>query len=443
MNNRQEFLPMGSVTGVGSLPMTDAENAVMFVAEFCPRVPFWPQLPQRAAPERMTEQALLPFRDLLHPCPGAVGYHIQPGAERELTRRLDDAAAELDAERAAGFFAFERALTAGAFPQALALKGQIVGPITLAAQLFADGRPLLAARGADIARDLEVFRAVAWYVTRLALWQIDRLQRWRLPVVLVLDEPCLSLAAGQRSVMASHIPPVLKESFTMLRAAGAVAGVHCCARPPASLVCRAHPDLVSFDAHQGLEEFFTEPDMQAFMRNGGLVAFGLIPTWPDLSEFHPLTLLSRWLESAVACGDIAGLAQRSLFTATCGLGLLSEQATRRSFQLGELLAAGAASLIRRASGHAHAPPPREPITGGRRMSISCRRPYDTPSQHSRHHPVFTSANPRSHCRVPGPAAQPVDRQATGDRPARAIRDHRRAAAAVRHAGGHVGHGPER
>jgi hypothetical protein len=311
----------------------------------------------------MVEHALLPFLDLLRPCPSAAGYHILPGAERELIRRLDDDAAELDAERAAGFFAFERAMAAGAFPQAAALKGQIVGPVTLAAQLFADGQPLLAARGADIARGLEVFRALAWHVTRLALWQVDRLKRWRLPVILVVDEPCLSMAAGQPSVIARHFPLVLKECFTMLRAAGAVAGVHCCARLPASLVCRAHPDLVSFDAHQGLEEFFAEPDTQAFMRGGGLVAFGLIPTWPDLCEVHPLTLLSRWLESAVTCGDIAGLAERSLFTATCGLGLLSEQAARRSFQTGGLLAAGAASLIGRATGGA--PDPSLTDTAGR------------------------------------------------------------------------------
>lgn len=35
----------GAVTGVGSLPLADVEEAVRFVAAHTPEVPFWPQLP--------------------------------------------------------------------------------------------------------------------------------------------------------------------------------------------------------------------------------------------------------------------------------------------------------------------------------------------------------------------------------------------------------------
>ncbi len=350
---------MGSVTGVGSLPMTDADDAVAFVEVCCPRVPFWPQLPQRASSEGMIEQALLLFGDLLQRGAQTPGYDVLPGAESELARRLDDSPAELDTTRAAGFFAFERALYAGAFPQALALKGQIVGPVTLATQLRIQGRPLMDAHGQDVTGGIDLFRAVAWYVTRLALWQIERLQRWSRPVILMLDEPCLFLAAFRLSPVARHVLPVLKESLTMIRAAGAIAGLHCCARLPTALVYRAHPDLVSFDAHQGLEEFVTNPDMQAFVRAGGLVAFGLVPTASDLSQFHPLALLSRWLESALVDGNIADLAERSLFTATCGLGLVSERAMRQSFQLAGQISAGVTALLERASRQAPDLPARD------------------------------------------------------------------------------------
>ncbi|MCS7060228.1 MAG: hypothetical protein RMN25_03595 [Anaerolineae bacterium] len=347
--NNHFFLPLGGATGVGSVPMIDPDEAVAFVADCCPRIPFWPQLPQRAPSESMIEQALLPFGDLVRRTEQRTGYEVLPGAEEEFVRRLDDAPAELQPDAAAGFYAFERALAAGAFPHAAALKGQIVGPITLATQLRVQGRSLFDAPGASAIANIEIFRAVGWYVTRLALWQIERLQRWGRPVILVLDEPCLSLAVSRRSPVGHHVLPVLKESLTMMRAAGAIAGLHCCARLPTALAYRARPDLISFDAHQGLEDFFADPHMQAFMRAGGLVAFGIVPTLSDLSEFHPLTLLSRWLEAAMSVGDIADLAERSLFTATCGLGLLGERAARQSFQLVGQLSASVAGLLRRAS----------------------------------------------------------------------------------------------
>ncbi|MGQ9814967.1 MAG: hypothetical protein ACUVR3_07440, partial [Candidatus Roseilinea sp.] len=165
----------------------------------------------------------------------------------------------------------------------------------------------------------------------------------------------LSLAACCASPVAQHALPSLKEALAMIRVGGAVAGVHCCARLPTALVCQAHPDLISFDAHQGLEEFVADPHMQTFMQAGGLVAFGLIPTALDLSAFQPLTLLSRWLESALTVGNIADLAKRSLFTATCGLGLVSEQAMRQSFQLARQLSASVTTLLQRAARNPSAP----------------------------------------------------------------------------------------
>jgi len=38
----REFLPQGQVTGIGSLPHHDPEDAVRFIAEHSPTIPFWP-----------------------------------------------------------------------------------------------------------------------------------------------------------------------------------------------------------------------------------------------------------------------------------------------------------------------------------------------------------------------------------------------------------------
>ena len=46
------------VTSIGSLPFTDVGQAVDAVLEFCPAIPFWPQLPNRSFHERMYVQCL-------------------------------------------------------------------------------------------------------------------------------------------------------------------------------------------------------------------------------------------------------------------------------------------------------------------------------------------------------------------------------------------------
>lgn len=57
----REFLPLGQVTGIGSLPHRDANDAIRFVAEHSPTIPFWPQLPQRSDDEMMLPQMLAPL----------------------------------------------------------------------------------------------------------------------------------------------------------------------------------------------------------------------------------------------------------------------------------------------------------------------------------------------------------------------------------------------
>ena len=49
-------------------------------------------------------------------------------------------------------------------------------------------------------------------------------------------------------------------------------------------MCRAKPDILSFDAHEGLELFFADPDALRFVDKGGMVAYGLVPPSPQLAH---------------------------------------------------------------------------------------------------------------------------------------------------------------
>jgi hypothetical protein len=338
MNNADDFLPLGRVTGVGSLPHHDARSSIAFVARHCPEVPFWPQLPQRSPQEGMVDQALIPFMDLLtrrnH---GGYGFCIRPGQRANLVRRLEEADPALDVHRAAGFFEFEKAMERDEFPYASALKGQVIGPYTLAWQLFdADSPAAVALEDASQTDGGALQHALGWYITRMALWQIERLERFDLPVLLCLDEPCLYLLPPQAiNDSACPLYAMLEEvrtALTLIRAASASGGIHCCARLPGMAIRLTKPDFISFDAHANLESFCADPDAQAFMREGGLTAFGLIPTLEDLSTLNAMNLVSRWLLACTNIADISDIAAFSLVTATCGLGLLDEEAAAMSFE---------------------------------------------------------------------------------------------------------------
>ena len=179
------LLPPGAVTGIGSLPLYDPHVAVQFVEQVCPVIPFWPELPRCSPEARSVEQTFGAFADLLRPRLDSYGYEVVPGQLAALLERLQQSPARLEPTRSAGFFAFEQAMAAGRFRHAVAVKGQVIGPLTLAWQLFAAGRPLIT-QPAYLA-------ALGGYLTRLAQWQIDRLAQWGKPVLLFVDEPCLAL----------------------------------------------------------------------------------------------------------------------------------------------------------------------------------------------------------------------------------------------------------
>jgi hypothetical protein len=326
---RRPFLPFGAATGIGSLPMRSARSAVEFVAERSPVVPFWPQLPRRCPQERAILQGLGSLADLVEPRQSGYGYRARPGCLDELLWRLEAGPVEMDARCAAGLVEFEDALKAGAFRSARALKGQIEGPITLASYIFDGDRPFVI--------EDDYLQAVTAHIGRLAQAQIRMLRQFELPVLFFIDEPGLCLA--QRATSRSSQARALASCLRVVQNSGALSGLHCCADQPIERMCRANPDILSFDAHRGLERFFESPTARSFLRRGGSVAYGLVPTWNRLNELSADQLVARWLRGATQAGDIKGLARRAMITSTCGLGLVSESAAARSFELSQQIAA--------------------------------------------------------------------------------------------------------
>jgi hypothetical protein len=318
------FVAAGAVTGIGSLPLKLVTSAIKAVAEFSPEVPFWPQLPQLSERESIVGQGLGILEKLIEPRNEGYGYQVRQGQLNAVVEVLHRSRGKLTPGYAAGFGAFEEALSSGLFSSAVAVKGQIEGPITLSAYLFHKGRPFLS--------DSALFAAVVFHVSQIVGWQIDRLKLAGLPVLLFVDEPALCLDSPTANVVSEEQRlNALAATLEDARARGAYAGLHCCAARPFERMCRAQPDILSFDAHEGLDLFFTDWHALDFMRQGGTVAYGMVPTRPGVNAVDSASIFVRWLKAASLAGDPQKFAQRAMITATCGLGLLDESAVAESF----------------------------------------------------------------------------------------------------------------
>jgi hypothetical protein len=338
-SNRPPFTPSGAVTGIGSLPLTSVESAIRTVARFSPEIPFWPQLPRLSECEKVIGQGLGIVADLIEPRKEAYGYQVKDGRLDSLLETLHRSVGDLTPANAVGFGAFEDALTSGLFHDAVAVKGQIEGPITLSTYLFHRDRPFLS--------DPVLLAAIAFHISQVISWQIDRLKCADLPVLMFVDEPALCLEeSAASSISVEKRLNALAATLEHARARGAYAGLHCCAGQAFERMSHAKPDILSFDADEGLDLFFADSRAIDFVHRGGLVAYGIVPTRPGLNAFDSASIFVRWLQAAAKAGDPQEFAQRAMVTATCGLGLLDVAAVPESFGV----AHGISKLIRTLAG---------------------------------------------------------------------------------------------
>jgi len=328
--SRMPFVAAGAVTGIGSLPFTSINSAIRSVAELSPEVPFWPQLPQLSERESILGQGLGIVATLIEPRNEGYGYQVKEGHLDSVLEILHRSNGELTPANAIGFGTFKEALSSGLFSSAVAVKGQIAGPITLSAYLFHNDWPFLA--------DPVLFAAIAFHVSQIVGWQINRLKSAGLPVLLFVDEPALCLGAPVASAVSEEQRlNALAATLEGARIRGAYAGLHCCAARPFERMCCVRPDIISFDAHEGLDLFFANWHALDFVNHGGTVAYGIVPTRPGLNSVDAARIFVRWLKAASLAGDPQKFAQRAMITSTCGLGLLDTSSVGESFSVARSL----------------------------------------------------------------------------------------------------------
>ena len=299
-------------SGVGSTQHADADQAVDDVLGLYGRMPFWPQLPNRAAVEMMIPQFGLSLPDARWDDPVL---HWSGDILRDPTTF----ASLPPPERAAGLHVLiERMKATAPADRPPVIKGQLVGPLTLSSAMCdADGQAPHSA--------LETLRWLGQVIGQMGAAQALALQRSGAAVVIVIDEPCLA-AVGEPALPISwrDAVDVLRATLEPIQRTGALAGIHSCEPADWTQALRARPDLIHFDAQEGRIDDFLEhkPALREHVARGGYLGWGLWPTATPGGVFDPKAMqyyVARAAREISFVDSSVGLIfKRSMISGVCG-----------------------------------------------------------------------------------------------------------------------------
>jgi methionine synthase II (cobalamin-independent) len=284
------------ITGVGSLPHTNAQEAASFVAETTD-LPYLPQLPNRDASEGMLRQ-------------WAEGLCGAGGTDDGIGLRYGEGS-EPSADAFGGAMAM---LNRAEDPE---LKTQFAGPVTLFLALLAAGCPLEGLW--DCVVDGLVERVQA---------HIDLIHSVRpaVDVIAVMDEPALVTFAPGRSNGPIPIEAAADAMMRVMAGTPIPVGIHVCGDTDWRMVAGLQPAWLSWDLAALGDGFLNATDAIAeTVSHGTGIMWGMVPT--DHAPLDTDRIRSRY-GTAVTRLVIDGapaeaLTSESLATPACGLAGLS------------------------------------------------------------------------------------------------------------------------
>jgi methionine synthase II (cobalamin-independent) len=316
-------------TGIGSMPVSDPEQAVKLSLTYLYEAPIWPQLPQRSFHEHMDAQYSESLPGLfVDEAKKRVSFDtsrdLMPELEKFFERYIekDYGFFRITEGYAAAFAVFVRALQKSLPANMRFVKGQITGPLT-AGLSFKDET------GKDIIHNEMLFDAVVKGLAMKAAWQIQELKPFGKPVIIFIDEPVMeSLGSGTSAVPSDMVPEKLNEIIDTIHELGGIAGIHCCGNADWSMIFNTRVDIVNFDAFGYMDRVLLySGDIKKFSARGGALAWGIVPTGIFTRDETAEMLISR-LEEGMKRLEKEGIDRQTilrqcLITPSCGMGSLT------------------------------------------------------------------------------------------------------------------------
>jgi len=296
-------VPLGTATGIGSLPHGDPATAVAWVLDVTPELPAAPSLPRHDPREAMIPQAAW----------GIAGITVAPDGSLSVEASALDPDAPIAADALAGpAFTTFREFTAAITGRTAPVKVQVTGPVTLTAALV------------DAGVDAALARRIAGPAVRArAAALVDAVAEVApaAPLIAFVDEPSLVGGPPERLGHPEELVDLVSGALAALEPR-ATTGLHCCGPTDWRVVLDAGPRILSAPVGADLE--LGAGALTAFLDRGGWIAWGAVPTdrplgdtasrcWRDLS--------AQWCALVRSGCDPVLIRQQALVTPVCGLAL--------------------------------------------------------------------------------------------------------------------------
>lgn len=330
-------MPLCATLAIGTLPHTDAREAVDFMLRHHPECPSWPQLPQADFREGMYIQYSEGMPAVVLDLEGRKVFFDTGSAPDELASFYEELLSgdrrrcRISTEYARGF---EPMLGRMPAEGARFIKGQVTGPSSFGLTVTDEG-------GKPVLYQADLFEAIVSALACKGAWQEERFREVApgLEPVVFFDEPYLTQVG---SAMIS-LPPeqVIANLNTCFEAINGLTGIHVCGGTDWGMLIHTDVDILHFDAWDHSQEFLIyERELDSFLSRGGLIAWGIVPTDTRAAEADAPALAGIVADMAAKlAGFTAGrlspedVLRRSFISESCGMGTLSSDLSKRCFEL--------------------------------------------------------------------------------------------------------------
>ena len=216
------------------------------------------------------------------------------------------------------------------FPYSLAVKGQVVGPLSFGVLLKDESKQ-------SILHDDILLDSCARLLRLKAAWQENELRRLNTKTIIFIDEPIMaSFGSAYFSISPEKVAALLGE---VLGGISGLRGIHCCGNTDWSILCGLETHIISFDTYNYASSLaLYASDVKSLIQRGGAIAWGIVPNNAESLQKENVVSLKDRLEDAMAPFTRHGigirqLKEQSLLTPSCGLAGLSEEEAEQALEL--------------------------------------------------------------------------------------------------------------
>ncbi len=328
-----------AATAIGSFPHDNISDACNLIQDTLPEVPCWPQLTARGIYEEMCIQ----YTENLP------GFEIDFGQKIGILEANDKFNNDLETfykkymekdvnyfaiteKYGSGFHAMIKRLEDSDRSNMIAVKGQIVGPITLAG--ITKDREKIASIYNDIC-----FDAIVKTLAMKATWQLEQFERFDIQRIIFVDEPYLaSIGSAFANIDKGKVISSLNEVFSAIHEKDGLAGIHCCGNTDWSMLIETTIDIINFDAFGYMDSLILYwKEVKSFLERGGILAWGIVPTSDEIEDATLDDLISKMNAGIKKLADNGIdpklIFRNSLVTPSCGTGSLDIKNAEKAMQL--------------------------------------------------------------------------------------------------------------